>query len=260
MNIADIVGVGIALRRGKGSGAGVNGFHLIAGAGEVQRETSRGRKAIERAARGKTRGGEIVFALVEKNAGFLPVGQIGFHTKAVHVNFHGTGQLAFQHFDFAGQVFERAYPGIITCNDGARGELRFKRGDDFGSGAVHALVQCLNGKGVVITVNDERGKEVRFGIDEPVRVSIGDHKFTEALRGRDAGADIDGFRGTAHHAQRDLRGGAVMRLSDELAPRIEHADGIARLGMGGGCHVRAEDPGVTGAPPVRTFAGDANFG
>jgi putative molybdopterin biosynthesis protein len=49
-------------------------------------------------------------------------------------------------------------------------------------------------------------------------------------------------------------------LSQELATRVEHADGRARSGLPDRDNVRTEDPGVSGAKPVGAFTGDANFG
>ncbi len=62
----------------------VHGFHRFAPRGQVQRESAGGGEAIERPAFGIACRGEIVLALVEKDAGLLTVHQIGVQLEAVH--------------------------------------------------------------------------------------------------------------------------------------------------------------------------------
>ena len=44
--------------------------------------------------RGIAGGGEVVFALIEKDAGFLAVQQVGLHAEAVHVDGDGFFEVA----------------------------------------------------------------------------------------------------------------------------------------------------------------------
>src|SRR6185437_11593842 len=110
----------------------------------MQGKAAAGGEAIERGAGGTTRSREIVFTLIEKNAGLLAMQQVGLQTEAVHVNGHRLFEVAAKKFDFARQLLEGAHGGIVTGDDGPRPELLLERCEDFRQCAVHALIERLN--------------------------------------------------------------------------------------------------------------------
>ena len=95
----------------------------------------------------------------------------------------------------------------------------------------HALIERLNGEGIPIAVDDQSREKIRFGVNQPVRGGVGDDLFAERLRGGDSGCDVDRAGRAAEHPQRNLRCGAVVGLSEELAARVEYADDRSRRGF-----------------------------
>ena len=78
LDIGDAVGFGVGARRGQRGGRAIHRFHGFALRRQVQREAAGGGEAIERlAAAGVARGGAVVLALIEEDAGLLAVQQIG---------------------------------------------------------------------------------------------------------------------------------------------------------------------------------------
>ena len=110
--------------------------------------------------------------------------EVGFHNEAVHPDGDGLVDFSGEDADFAREFFQGADGGIVTGDDGARVELVFERGGDLGEGAIHGLIERLDYEGVVVTVDDERGKEIGLGVDEPVGGGIGDAGFAKGLSGR----------------------------------------------------------------------------
>ena len=98
---------------------------------------------------------------------------------------------------------------------------------DFRCGLVHPLIERLDGEIIPVAVDDERREKIRFGVNQPVRGGIGDYLFAEPLCGGDSRGDIDRAGRSGEHAQRNLRGGAVVGLSEELAAR-DRARGRSR--------------------------------
>ena len=197
--------LGIPRRGGQRGGARIDGLHLLAGARKMQGETACRGETVERLARRIARSREIIFALVEKDAGLLPVEKIGFHLEPVHVHGHGRIQFARQEPDFARKFFERADRRIVAGHDGARRKLRFERRHDLRRGAIHTLVEHLDDETIAIAIDDQRGQEIRFGVNHPVRIGIRDHLFAEPLGRGDSGGDVERLRRPLQHAQRDLR-------------------------------------------------------
>ncbi len=180
--------------------------------------------------------------------------------KSIHADGNGAVQFAGEKFGFARQLFQRPHAGIVAGDDGSRRELRFERGDDLGRGAVHALIQRLNGETVVIAIHDQRGQEIRFGMNQTIGRRIGDHLFAEALGGGDAGRQVDRVGRASEHPQGDLRGRAVMGLAEEHAAVVEHAHGVAGLRLCGVGNVGTEDPGMPGVNAAGAFLRYAGFG
>ena len=94
---------------------------------------------------------------------------------------------------------------------------------------------------------------------EAVRGRIGDHKLSKLLGRRYSGCDVDRAGRFAEHAQRDLRGRAVVGLSEELAAPIEHSDGRAWSCLPSVGYIGAEDPGMPQAKAVDALSGYTYF-
>ncbi len=188
-----------------------------------------GCEAIERGAVAVTRGGDVVLALVEKDAGLLPVEQVGFESEAVHSDGNGLVEGAGEDSDFAREFFEGSDGGIVTGDDGAGGELSLESSDDFRGGAVHGLIESLESEDVVVAVDDEGGKAIRFAVDHAIGRGVFDDGPAKEFGRGEAGSEVDGRDGAGEHAQGDLRGGAVVGLADELIAVVDDADGVARF-------------------------------
>ena len=152
----------------------------------MQREAPGAGETIERASVSMTRNRHVILTLIQKDTCLLTFDQIGFQLESVHRNGDRTIQFALDQFDFARQLFERAYRRIVPQHDGARRKLCIKRGDDFGGCAVHPLIERLDDEAIGIAVDNERRQEIRFRVNEAIGGRIPDYLFAETLGGGNA--------------------------------------------------------------------------
>ena len=198
-----MVRCGVGAGGGESGGRTIDGFYGFADGGEVQSEAAGCGEAIERAALGISAGGEIVFALVEEDAGFLASEEIGLAGESVHVDGNRFRDVAREYADFLRKIFFGA-AGDIVAGDNAGGmQDGFEGQHDFVRETVHALIEQLDDEPIGITVDDEAGQKIAFGVDETVGVGILDETFAERQGGDDALFDkalVDGFNLTGEQA------------------------------------------------------------
>ena len=259
-HVRDAVGGGVPIGGGESGGARIDSLDLLAGSRKMQREASRRGKAIESAPGGVACGRQIVFALIEKDAGLLPRQQVRFHLKSVHVNGHGSVEFSRQELDFAGQFLQRADRRVVSANDCNGRKLRVQCRQNLRSGVFHSLIERLDGEGIPVTVDDESRKKIGLGVNEPISGGIGDHLLAEPLCSRNSRSYIERAGGFGEHAQGNLRCGAVVGLSQELAAGVEDADDRACGRLAHISDIGAENPGVPGAKAISAFSGNVNFG
>ncbi len=176
---------------------------------QVQGEAAGGGEAIERLAAARVAGGgAVVLALIEEDAGLLPVQQVGPQGEAVHLHRHGLGNFAGEHGGFERQLLLGAHRDIVARHDPLGVEDLLQAGRDLVLGGVHALVEGLHDQVVAVAVHHQRGQQVGFAVHHAVGVGMADHSAAVCLGGAQAAQKeiaADLFDLPRQHAQSDLR-------------------------------------------------------
>src|SRR5579863_2103729 len=112
MHVRDAVGFLVLVRRGQRPLARIDSFHPFASGREVEGKSAARGEAIERSSTRIAGRCHIVFALVEKDSGLLPVLQIDEELETVHANPDSLGKLSLEYLDLARQILLRPYRRI----------------------------------------------------------------------------------------------------------------------------------------------------
>ena len=190
-----------------------------------------------------------VLALVEKEAGLLPLPRIDLVAHRAFPDFEALGDLAVEHLDALLEPFEQPDARIVPGQDSRRLHQLHQRRGDLRQAPVDALRERLHDQVIAVLVDDERRQAVRFAMHQPVRrrvelqqVPIRDRRRQAPLdevRRRRRGAELD-------EAQRDLGLVAEERVSGRAAALGSHLDEIAGGGIGGQ-NVAPVNPWMPGA-------------
>ncbi len=162
------------------------------------------------------------------------------------------------------KLFEFAHAGIDALNDGGRLQGLAQFGHDSAADGlgVHGLGKDLEGKDVVVAVDDEAGEEVGLAEDHAIGVGVFDELLAIGDGLADALADEGGKirdGGVRKHADGDLGGAAVEGGAQRLSAIVGDADQRARGDAVGG-DVGAVDPDVSVFEAGGTAAGDFDGG
>ena len=216
-------------------------------------EAAGGGEAIERFAVGPAGGGDVVFPLVEIDAGFLAAGEIGVEDEVVHVHVDVGGRRAGEGAGAEGELFLGADGGVVTLPDAAGGEELFEELDDERLGAVHALREGLEDEGVVVEIDDEAWEAIGFGEDEAAGGGILNGAAAVGDGGLEAGAEegfVEGFDLGGKEAEGDLGGGGEVGGAEGETAGVENGDGVAGAGVVGTVDVGGVDPDVAGSEAI----------
>ena len=160
------------------------------------------------------------------------------------------------------QLFLGADGDVVARDDAVGVEDLFEAGRDFGFGGVHALVERLHDEVIAVAIDDQRGEQVGFAVDDAVGVAIVDHGAAVLFGGAEAAQKeiaADLFDLPREHAQGDLRRGTVVRGAERASARVGDLDGLAGLGAIAIGDVAGEDPRVAAGDAVGGLAVDADL-
>jgi hypothetical protein len=121
---------------------------------------------------GITRGGEVIVALIEEDAGLLAVQEVRAQSEAVHPDGDGIRNFACHYGCFERQLFLGADCDIVARDDAPGVENLFQTGCDFGFCRVHALVQSLHHEVVGVAIDDQRRQQIGFAVYHAVGCGI----------------------------------------------------------------------------------------
>ena len=179
---------------------------------------------------GKPGGEGVVGALIKKQAGFLPAGQIGHIDRAIHGHCNrGLGRLADQNGMLFVQPFKNARaPRGVFQNGGDTGDLDKRRHQirqhNFGPGGIG-----LDDRDIAEPVDHDPRKAIGLGMDQPVMRRVV-NPLAHRMGARQSHAQpllIDPRGGvTIQHAGHDLGGRAKGDKAKRLSIAIlKHGDG-----------------------------------
>ena len=181
----------------------------------------------------------MVLALVEEQAGLLPVAQVD-----------PQADVALAHLDRApaprrggrettgSRPSRRPHLRVVALHDALRLEELHERGDDLGLGPLGGLRERLDGEVVAVAVDDERGEPVALAVDDAVRLCPGGHRRAPDERALDprrarsrraaprparscaGGSRTGSTRGRSRAARRATRPRARPRPGSRRRPRV----------------------------------------
>src|SRR5437899_810947 len=227
----------------------VDGQDLARRSGRGQAEAAVVGEGIEHTALRVAARHAVVLALVEEQAGLLPMPEVGLEAHAVLGHRDRLRHLAVQHAHLRGQPLEGAHARVVALQDPARREHLDERGGDLALQRVRRLRQRLHHEVVAVAVHHEGRQAVAFAVDDPVRLRPRRHRLPPRARGLEALAH-EGRRerlAALDHAEPDLGERGVEREPQRPAAGAEQAHDGARPHAVGARHVGAEDPGMAGA-------------
>ena len=238
--------------------------------GEVKGESALVAEDVESLAVGVLRGGGVVFALVEEGPRLLAFEGVEAETDGIHGE-RGGSLFALQQAGGAGrQGFEFADPGVDALDDGGWAQAGGQfREDGLADGfAVHGLGEDLEGKNVVVAVDDQAGEEVGFAEDEAIGLGVADESPAVgnsvgnalAKQGGEIRDRFMGGRPSRKHADGDLRRAGIERRAQVLAAVVGNADERAGEDAFGGDDIGAVDPDVAGFEAGGSAGGNLDGG
>ena len=204
-------------------------------------------------------GGDVVFALIEIDAGLLAVAEIGFELESVHADVDALRDVAGEDLGFLAEIFELADEDVVAGEDAFGLEQFLEAIGDGGAGGVHTLIEELDDEVVTVAIDHEAGQEVAFSVNEAIGIGVLDGALAE-IEGRAEAVEVEGavegFVLVGEEAESDLRGGAVMGDAEALASLIENADRFAGLGLAAVSDVAGIDPRMSGLDADLCLAAD----
>lgn len=143
------------------------------------------------------------------------------------------------------QAFELAHLRIIAFDDQARLEFGDQQFDPHRLQRVHSPRQRLQHETIAVTVNDQTGQQIAFGVNQAVSVRVADYALAPfgggaQTRQPELAVNLDIVFG--NQPQRDFGLFAVMRARDESSAMVNHAHDCAAFGFGFLRHVAAVNP------------------
>lgn len=112
----------------------------------------------------------MVLALIEERAGLLPAERRDREPQAVLHDLHLLRRVAVEHARVHLQAFELSHAHVVALDDRARSQLFDEQLDEHRLDRVRPLREGLQDEHVGVSINDERGQRVAFGVNEPVSV------------------------------------------------------------------------------------------
>src|SRR6476661_5909622 len=131
-------------------------------------ETARSGETIECPTSAPTAHGNVVFSLVEKDSCLLATQQIHLECKAVHLDVDVLWNRTGQNLHFRIQIFFCTRCDVIASDDTLGLDQVLQHVNDLWSKPIHALVQQLQGDIIAVSIHDEPGKQIPFGMHHPV--------------------------------------------------------------------------------------------
>jgi hypothetical protein len=154
--------------------------------------------------------------------------------------------------DPAVEPFEGAHLRIVARQDARWSEHIDERTRDRRQQPIHPLRQRLQHETVAIPIDDERGQQITFAVDEAPRGRVELQRFAKSNRVLQPRADervISDHIARREHADRDLRAVAEEGRAERPPARSEHAYDVATVRLD--LHdVRPIDPRMTAANPL----------
>ncbi len=98
-------------------GRAVHRFHRLALRRQMQRKTAGGCETIQGPAPRVASSGQVIFALVEENAGLLAMQKIGVEQQSVHFHRDRLRRLACQHSRYQRQVFAFPNRDVVSLDN-----------------------------------------------------------------------------------------------------------------------------------------------
>ena len=109
----------------------------------------------------------VVHLLVEIQASLVAAEDIHLEAQAVQVDRHRAVECARQQAIRVRQPFEFARGHLVALDDGAWGEKRLQRSEDYGLPLVHAKGRGLHHQHIFVFVHHQAAEGIAFGVDDP---------------------------------------------------------------------------------------------
>lgn len=212
-DVADGVEAGVFDGQLERGGRGVDRLDGLAAGSGMESEAAGGGEQVEAVAAGPAGSGDVVFALIEKNAGLLPVEGIDEERESVHADLDARRRLAVKDARFEGELLEASDGDVIAGDDGGGVEQFEEAVEDEGRGAVHALIEELDGEMAGVVIDDKGGQQVGLAVDKAPGVRPGDEAGAKVERGAEAIEEesaVDEAVFAGEEAETDLGGGGEM--------------------------------------------------
>ena len=114
----------------------------------------------------------MIFALVEKRTRFLPLWQIVGKGHAIFLYANFGRNLAIKDADALFESFEQAHLRVVPFNDALRRKQIDQDFDQHLLVTFGALAQSLHDEIIAVAVDNQRGKQVGFAVDDAEGVGI----------------------------------------------------------------------------------------
>ena len=215
-------------------------------------------EAIEQPSARVPGGGRAILALIEEQPGLLALPQIDVVLDAAFGDGDRFGDIARQHLHALLESLEDSCARIVARQNAARVQHLAQCAGNRRQQTIGSLGQRLHHQIVAVAIDDERGKQIGFAMDQTVRRRVDGERLPESNRRFDAPPDQGGVRrllSGRQHPQRDLRRAAVHGMSQRTAARIADQHDLAAF-RANVCYIGAIDPRVAGRDAVRAARGN----
>src|SRR6266436_5154701 len=138
----------------------------------MKRKRSVERKAVQPTAACQAFRRDAVLPLIEKSTGFLPRKRVDHKSEPGLRNLQLLRCVAEQHSGGHFQPFKLSHLYVVSLNYCPGLEFLDQKTDDQVLKVFCSLGQSLKDQDIAVTIDDQRGQKVPFGINEPVRICV----------------------------------------------------------------------------------------
>src|SRR5882762_742371 len=259
-DVDQTVSLGIGLCQLDSGPRNIDCLNLLAQIADLECEAPGIAERIERAASRIAACGPAVVALVEVGACLLAAGEGDGHLLPVFVDDQCLRERLAHDLLPKFQTFEFPHPAIIPEENGTRLIALCENRPDERLDPVGGLDEALNNKPVVVTIDDQSGQQIAFGVDAAAEQRIHTETFTQQVGGGKTFPKeffIDGNGATGKKSKSNLGSRAEEGLADNAPALVAHGYDIARLSFLAIENIAPIYPQVSAANPIRaTFADD----
>lgn len=249
LDVGDAVQSGMLCPAFQGLGTHIERHDLACALGEVEGEGAVIAEAVEGRSPvryQRTREHSVV-ALVEEGAGLLAGVRCGVPADSPLPDLHDLGDYPRDDLDLFGKTFQSTGCDIVPKEDPARAIDLPECGEDLLASRFQRRRENLNHQGVVVAVDDQRGKGIPFAVDfAPGRGVDPDSsrcRLSEVLR---PPLLVDCPFAGFEEPKPDFGAWGAERLSEKATAAVLHGDDTGSRGMGE--DVATIDPGMSSLP------------